>query len=278
MALKNISRCLASDSRITADVEFIFNVGGEKVSVPAHKVILSVASDVFEAQFYGGIQEIDREIFIPDASYKAFKYLVEYIYNIKHNWGMEDTCFLAEMYNLGEKYHLDDLKRKVLDAVADQQITKENFLDVAKLAEKHSHHHELSKKLYITSATFLKNTFRGDISEVVKLFSDIDADPTDATNSFILHKLMKTLNDLRFACLNNNHPCLCSKEPSKDTFITGARIRIVKGKHFNSGVNPYATLERLSKTKPGVFIAKKATGYISCYFGRGAYFYMCGGM
>lgn len=278
MALKNISRCLSNDSRIAADVEFIFDVDGKKETVCAHKVILSAASDVFEAQFYGGMQEIGREIFISDTSHKAFKFLVEYIYNIKHDWGLENASFLAEMYDLAEKYHLEDLKRKVLDAVADLQVTKENFLDVAKLAERQSHHNELSRKLYTTSATFLKNTFRGDINEVVRLFSEVEADPTDATNSFILHKLMNIINDLKFSCLNNNFPCLCSKEPTKDTFMVGARIRIVKGKHFNSGVNPYATLERLSKTKPGVFIAKKATGYISCYFGRGAYFYVCSGI
>jgi len=278
MALKNISRCLNSGSRIATDVEFIFDVGGQRSTVCAHKVILSIASDVFEAQFYGGMQDQIREIIITDTSYDAFKLMIEFIYNIKHNWGLKEVSLLAELYGLGERYHLDDLKRRVLDSVTDHQITRENFLEVAKLAEKQTHHPELSKKLYIISATFLKNTFRGDIYQVVKLFSEVDVDPSDATNSFILHKLMNTLNDLKFACLNNNFPCLCSREPSKDTFVAGARIRIVKGKHFNSGVNPYATLERLSKTKPGVFIAKKATGYISCYFGRGAYYYVCGGI
>jgi len=273
MALKSISKCLESNSRINTDVEFVFY--HDQKTVSAHRVILSVASDVFEAQFYGGVQDFTTQVLVTDASHTAFQLMVEYIYNKKHNWDQEKVGLLCEMYYLGEKYHLDDLKRRIMDAVTDHEVSNDNFLEVAKTAEKQAHHPELSSKLYNISAMFLKNKFEGDVNKVVKLFSEIEADPTDATNSFVLHKLMKTLNELKFTCLNNNLYCLCSKEPSKENFLVGARIRIVKGKHFNKGINPYATLERFSKTRPAVFIAKKATGYISCYFGRGAYFYEC---
>ena len=52
MALKNLSRALESSSRILHDVEFVFidNVFDETLTVNAHKVLLSIASDVFEAQ------------------------------------------------------------------------------------------------------------------------------------------------------------------------------------------------------------------------------------
>lgn len=285
MKLKNLPRCLESSSRITKDIKFVFNDcfwgETEKLSFSAHRVILSVASDVFETQFYGGLQEPRNEILITDASYKAFKFMIEFIYNRKHAWEVEDISFMSEMYYLGEKYHLDDLKTELLDSLSKYQINhirRENFLDVAKLAEKQAHHPDLSKSLYNIVAMFLQNKFKGDIGEVLKLFSEVETDTADATNSFILHKLMSTLNDIRkqHTCSNNNFPCLCNSEPTKNNFLVGARIRIVKGKHFHSGIDPYATLERFSKSKADVFIAKKATGYISCYFGRGSYVYVCG--
>jgi len=279
MALKNLSRALETTSRILHDVEFVFidNVFDETLTVTAHKVILSIASDVFEAQFYGNIQEPSDRINISDASFKAFQMMVEYIYNREHAWEKEELSFLAEMYYLGEKYHLDDLKEEILDSVAKHYVNRSNLLEVAILAEKQAQPHpELSKRLYTIAAMFLKTSFNGDIKEVLKLFSEVKADPSDATNSFILHKLMSTLNDIRQICLNcKTIPCLSNSEVTRHRFVAGARIRIVQGKHFHPGIDPYAITERLSKSKPNKFIIKKATGYISCYFGKGSYTYVC---
>ena len=266
MALKNLYKCLESHSRINTDVEFTFS--NDQKTVCAHRVILSGASDVFEAQFYGGVQGHTTQVLVTDASHRAFQLMVMYIYNKKHNWGEENVTLLSEMYYLGEKYHLDDLKRRIMDAVAKHEVSMENFLEVAKTAEEQAHHPELSAKFYNIAAIFLKNTFGGDVNKVVNLFSEIEADPT---NSFILHKLMNTMKELN---------CLCSKEPSKENFLVGARIRIVKGKNFNPAcIHPYATLKRISKKWEGVFIAKKDSscgdGNIACYFGRRDYFYLC---
>eukprot|EP00092_Neocalanus_flemingeri_P104797 GFUD01134276.1.p1 GENE.GFUD01134276.1~~GFUD01134276.1.p1 ORF type:complete len:220 (-),score=60.61 GFUD01134276.1:26-685(-) len=184
MSLKNLSKCLESNSLITPDVIFIFNKECpiEQKTVSAHKVILSIASDVFETQFYGEVQELDGEIAIIDASYEAFKAMIEFIYNIKHDWKLEGLHFLAEVYYLGEKYKQDDLKMEVMDAVAKFQVSKANFLEVATLAEKQSHHPILSEILFQVASKFLQVEFQGELIKVLELFSEVEADPTNRPN------------------------------------------------------------------------------------------------
>jgi len=282
MASKNLSRLLECNSIITYDVKFFFNnqFVGEPLTISAHKVILSAASDVFETQFYGEVQELGDEVTIVDASCEAFKAMIEFIYDKKHDWELEDLYFLSEMYYLGEKYNLEDLKIEVVDAVVKFQVSRANVLEVATLAEKQAHHPTLSKSLYAIAAKFLLNKFKSDINYVLKLFSEIEADPNDPTNSFLLHKLIITVNEIRppsqSFCKNcKTNPCLNDKEPTRLNFVGGARIKIVHGRNYNSGINPIATTERMSRSKIYKFVGKKVTGYISCHFGRGSYFYKC---
>merc|ERR1719186_1206104 len=182
---------------ITHDVKFMFiQTPDEPASVSAHRVILSIASDVFKTEFYGAIREPDDDIKIVDASYDAFKAMVEFIYDVNHDWKSYSLNFLADMYYLAEKYHLEVLKVEVLAAVGQYQVSRTNFLEVATLAEKQSHHTALSMCLYKMAAQFLQRELNSDFKEVLKLFSEVEADPKDTTNSFVLHKLMTTLNDL----------------------------------------------------------------------------------
>jgi len=249
---------------------------GEPVTISAHKVILSIASDVFETQFYGDVKEPLDEVDIVDASYEAFKAMVEFIYNKRHDWESEDIHFLADMFYLGEKYILEDLKLEVVEAVNKIQVSQANVLELAALAERQSHHPEFSKSLYISAAKFLQKRFHGDINEVIKLFSEVEADSIDPTNSFILHKLMSTISEIPRICNNCKiNPCLDGKEPTRLNFVAGAKVKIVRGKNFNSGINPIATLERLSRSNNKKFVGKKVTGFISCYFGKGCYLFKC---
>ena len=162
MASKKLSRLLESNSIITYDVKFDFNnqLVGESLTISAHKVILSAASDVFETQFYGEVQELGDEVTIVDASYEAFKAMIEFIYDKKHDWESEDLHYLAEIYYLGEKYNLEELKVEVVDAVVKFQVSRANVLEVATLAEKKAHHQILSKALYAIAAKFLLNKLK----------------------------------------------------------------------------------------------------------------------
>lgn len=83
-----------------------FLVGGEphQVVVPSHKLILAMASPVFEAMFYGGMAERNDPIPILDVQPEAFKALLEYIYTDNINISSFDKacelCYGAKKYML----------------------------------------------------------------------------------------------------------------------------------------------------------------------------------
>ncbi|KAH8398990.1 hypothetical protein KR222_009201 [Zaprionus bogoriensis] len=84
-----------------------------------HKLILSAASPVFEAMFYGPMQELEPEpeIEIHDISAPIFKVLLEYIYagSVDYECLQLEECI--ELYYAAEKYLLDGLIADSLLAV-----------------------------------------------------------------------------------------------------------------------------------------------------------------
>lgn len=67
-------------NEINADVNFVFNWSTEnEVKLPAHKILLSAISPVFQSIFYGSSIE-SNEIRISDASAEAFKQFLQYFY------------------------------------------------------------------------------------------------------------------------------------------------------------------------------------------------------
>ncbi len=69
-----------------------------------HKLILAMASPVFEAMFYGGLAEKNDPIEILDVQAEAFKALLEYIYTDKININTVDKAF--ELCYAAKKYML----------------------------------------------------------------------------------------------------------------------------------------------------------------------------
>ena len=69
MAVNKLSKCL-DNSGLPMDVKFV--VKGEYIllkKVKAHKLILSIASDVFEREFYGYMKEDGEKITIEDGGF-----------------------------------------------------------------------------------------------------------------------------------------------------------------------------------------------------------------
>lgn len=87
-----------------ADVYFLFE---STERVPAHKILLSSASDVFEAMFYGSLKE-EKDIKIVDVSAEAFKDFLKFFYFNNVELNIENV---AEVMYLGKKYHVEDCLR-----------------------------------------------------------------------------------------------------------------------------------------------------------------------
>lgn len=86
----------------TADARFNIKVGNEFEYFPVHKIILSVASEVFHSMFYGP-NKGKGDILIVDASLVAFKAFLEFFYKTKvalpstDNLGVINLCKKYEM-------------------------------------------------------------------------------------------------------------------------------------------------------------------------------------
>ena len=109
-----------------ADVYFIFE-SGERV--PAHKLLLSSASDVFETMFNGSLKE-EGDIKIVDASIDAFKEFLRFFYFNKIVLTVENV---ADLMYLGTKYDVKEcvaVCAKLLMA----NITTDNVTNVLGLA------------------------------------------------------------------------------------------------------------------------------------------------
>ena len=92
------------DTGVWSDCEFIVGIAPNMKIFHCHKLLLAMASPVFEAMFYGGLAETRREIKIPDVQPEAFSALLSYIYTDKVNLSnfelVCDICYAANKYML----------------------------------------------------------------------------------------------------------------------------------------------------------------------------------
>ncbi|VVD05566.1 unnamed protein product [Leptidea sinapis] len=87
-----------------SDCTFLVGTEPNQVVISGHKLILAMASPVFEAMFYGGMAERNDPILILDVQIDAFKALLEYIYTGNINLTSFDKacelCYGAKKYML----------------------------------------------------------------------------------------------------------------------------------------------------------------------------------
>ena len=92
------------DTGVWSDCEFIVGIAPNMKIFHCHKLLLAMASPVFEAMFFGGLAETRREIKIPDVQPEAFSALLSYIYTDKVqlcNFELVcDICYAANKYML----------------------------------------------------------------------------------------------------------------------------------------------------------------------------------
>jgi len=225
--MASLPLCLAPDSTIPTNVRFLFNEGGIIKEVKAHKMILALVSDVFAKEFFGSMKEDKDDIDIKDASQEVFQAMVNFIYNKQVDMGEFDLTFKCQLYNLAEKYNVKDLRRKIIASIPkhDNDITEENVLDVAILAEENIHHKPLSEELYTAATVFLMKKFAGKLNNAVEFISQIEA--TQA-NGLVLIKMiarMKEMTPTLSKCQNcKSDPCLDRAVVSRENFVPGAKM------------------------------------------------------
>uniref|UniRef100_A0A914H5K7 Uncharacterized protein n=1 Tax=Globodera rostochiensis TaxID=31243 RepID=A0A914H5K7_GLORO len=106
------------DTGNKADVHFLVGGGDEKELLPAHKLILSAASDVFDAMFPFDARNADpsketKPMEVPDVEVGAFKAMLSFIY-VDDLSGLNGDNAIAVLY-AAKKYDLPELVNSCLN-------------------------------------------------------------------------------------------------------------------------------------------------------------------
>ncbi|XP_054090067.1 BTB/POZ domain-containing protein 6-A isoform X5 [Zeugodacus cucurbitae] len=108
----------------------VFHIAGAQLK--CHKLILSTASPVFEAMFYGPLREQQQEIEILDISAETFQLLLNYIYAGVIDFEALTLEEAIELYYCAEKYLVTDLTTSCLLAIA-RKLRYNNILPALEL-------------------------------------------------------------------------------------------------------------------------------------------------
>ena len=95
---------------LISDVKFIVcDLDGKKITIPAHKYVLAIATPVFFAMFYGELSERKEFIEVPDCDADSFLEFLRYLYCDEVH--LSGSCVISVMY-LAEKYIVPSLLEK----------------------------------------------------------------------------------------------------------------------------------------------------------------------
>lgn len=154
---KRLNETLKSliDNKTMSDVTFL--VDGEYLA--AHRLLLSLRSDVFETMFYGmGRKQDDDEIIqIVDVSLEIFRQILIYIYTDEthlNSGNVVEILYTAHKYNLA---YLEDICEKFII----QNLTSENVLDIINDLHALNAFESLKKKLF----AFVCKNFYNDFND-----------------------------------------------------------------------------------------------------------------
>jgi len=223
--LGRIAYSLDPASDLPTDVKFVFKTeGGVEEEVRAHKLILAIASDVFKRQFFGSMQT-ENLINILDSNKDVFQTMIDYVYNKKIEFLDYGLDFLSHLYHLADKYDIEELRREIIASIPGHEITIQNVIYVAILAEENTHHQPLSGALYDVAATFLKQKFDAKAKNVYDLFSEAVASERHGL------ALMRVMGRIKFLpkpecdnCKQVKELCLNGQSVKCDTGVVGATV------------------------------------------------------
>lgn len=112
------------EQNMLTDVRFVFESEGRTQEVPAHKLILALASPVFEAMFFGDFVEKDKQtVDMKDAAADAFKEFLQFFYLPEVTLTMEN---IEEVSRLADKYDMMECVNTCATFLIDQ-LTTENM-------------------------------------------------------------------------------------------------------------------------------------------------------
>ncbi len=112
------------DERFMSDVTFVLeDDDGVEVKLRAHKLLLSLRSEVFRTMFHGALREGGDNVKVSDVHPRAFEAMLSYVYKGENcaEWsvgGVSGASWLAcpsnawQLWYVAKKYMMDQLEEK----------------------------------------------------------------------------------------------------------------------------------------------------------------------
>jgi hypothetical protein len=150
--LVNWSSLLTPECGIPHDVSF--NIVTEENAMNedeatlfhAHKNLLAAVSPVFRTQFYGSLPELSRVIQVKDSTCKAFKLMLEFIYQrYDANREIEDLaeiCDIYDLFYLAHKFEVLGFKEKILARLENLPVNLSNYQELTRALDHYKHFEE----------------------------------------------------------------------------------------------------------------------------------------
>jgi len=127
------------NNEILSDVTFLVGRGAQQQRIPAHKLVLSCGSAVFDAMFNGTLATASSEIEVPDIEPIAFLTVLLFLYTDEIQIDPETvmtTLYTAKKYAVSalEKHCVDFLKTNLTSDNAFLLLTQARLFDEPQLA------------------------------------------------------------------------------------------------------------------------------------------------
>lgn len=187
-----------------ADVCFHFKTTEERI--PAHKILLSSASDVFEAMFYGPLKE-ENEIEIVEVTAEAFKEFLQFFYFNNVKLSIEH---ISEVMYLGRKYDVEGSLQMCARFLA-TKITTENVITALELAIEYQQE-ELRASC--------ESEISSHSSEVLRLPEFLKCDHRVLDHILNIDRLSCSENEVFDACMTWTRNASKQDQLTKDVILT----------------------------------------------------------
>ncbi|XP_067127903.1 BTB/POZ domain-containing protein 6-like [Centruroides vittatus] len=118
-----------------SDVTFSFGEAPNEKKVKAHKLILAMRSDVFQAMFYGTMRETRSDVLVTDIDERIFQIMLKYIYTDQFEAKLPED--IISTFYAAHKYHIPPLmnlcRTEIVPKLTGNNVSK--IFQVARLLE-----------------------------------------------------------------------------------------------------------------------------------------------
>jgi len=210
---------------IPSDVKFLLRgTGGPMKTIIAHKMILAMASPIFQRQFYIERDDTEREIEVYDFSFEEFDAMIRYIYGARVNLPGFEVKSLVSLHSLAVRYEMEDFQEEIVKEIIVKIQQTSNGLDLIKLVDEMKimdQNSTIAKLLLDQAAVKMKDSSQSSDT----LYHDLC---NLGCNEELMREMLDKM-DLSSYCRNcKRQICLDGAGLTVENFVPSALVRVAQ--------------------------------------------------